>query len=307
LIAGAAPGTVHGVPPAYALALLPTEPGGPQRGEVLRVEGDRIVVARRTALRRGVVATCARSAVREVATGSPESLQAVPWLSPGAQIAAQGMASGAAGAAPREALMALAVPGPVTEQTWLFRGAPAEVAAAAAAVTGAAAPAAGGGTAPGRRGRRGLAGGVVSLGVAGALIALAVTQADRAIDHARDLRSVLTSGVPPALAPAPPLTPRPHTVAALARLWAGADGLAPGLARDAAAPPTAGREVWRAGLRFRGRPVRLLLHAGPGAARRARRPGDVLRGNLLVRGPALPAPVRAAMWRALGPAPAGRR
>ncbi|HWH13187.1 MAG TPA: hypothetical protein VNT51_00455, partial [Miltoncostaeaceae bacterium] len=96
----------------------------------------------------------------------------------------------------------------------------------------------------------------------------------------------------------------PYTVAALTRLWATAEGRA-GLRRDAALPPAPRGGVWTAGLRWRGRPVRLLLHDRPARARAARRPGDGLRGNLLVRG-RVPGSVHAALWALLGPAPGAR-
>ncbi|HWH15970.1 MAG TPA: hypothetical protein VNT51_14610, partial [Miltoncostaeaceae bacterium] len=178
--------------PVHPLALIPTEPGGPARGEGLRIDEEEVAVVRRRPLRRGVVARRPRGGLTRWAAGPPAALAPVTWLSPGARIAVEGRVA-APGADDGGHLLALEVPGPVTPQTWLLHGTPGAVADAVRALAGAdAPPAAGGGTSGHGPARRTVAAPLLALVAAGAVGLAVVTQADRAGEYARSVRSVLT-------------------------------------------------------------------------------------------------------------------
>lgn len=302
------------MPPPLALALVPTEPGGPARGDALLIDGAQLTVLRRGLMGRRREAVRPRADVVRVAGGPAPEVASLGWLSPGAQIAAQSRASSDWDEAGGDHLLAVALAGPVTEATWLFRGSPAAVSAATRALGGAPVapgtapaptlPAAGAG--PGAAARRGHGLPVLRLALTlaalGAVALVALSTVGRVADTVGDVRSALTAALdvpPPAVAGGF----APYAPSDLVGVWNRGDAIGPGLRRDLSDPPHPVGGRWGAGLLWRGRPVRLELHPTPAAARRAGR-GAVLRGNLVVRGPALPPRVRAALWRALaGAAP----
>jgi hypothetical protein len=256
------------------LELVPTEPGRPG-GRGLDVEAGRLRAGRLPARPRGDLRSWRR--------GSATELLAERDLSPGVDLALRRAVSDG----DTRTHLLLRLRGRLGEDLWLLRGRSDAVAAAAAAL---------GGVPPPERGRRprpalGLLVLAVPLIVGAAVVA--VTLARRGDDP---LPAPAPAAVPSLDSPVP-ASPRPAAAVRAA--------LAAPAARRAGIRAPAARRIGAGALldvRVHGERVRVLVLPTPADARRARRPDDRVRDNVLVRPAAGAGSAADAVAAALGPA-----